>query len=137
MNTAPVETAARRPPSRVPLSPMAAVLLAISFGLCGGYLDLGIILFKRYCLNEEGYFRTARDFPWTVTAGHAVLLMVPGLVVAAMNRPRRKLVSLRGGVAVRDARDLGGPAEVAAVRGMQPGPGRRVGPADRHRGRGP
>src|SRR5271154_5361453 len=97
MNTAPPETAARRLPGRVPLSPTAAVLLAIAFGLCGGYLDLGVILFKKYCLNEEGYFRTARDFPWTVPAGHAVLLMVAGLMVATINIPRWKLVSLRAG----------------------------------------
>ena len=97
MTTAPPETAARRPLSRIPLSPMAAVLLAIAVGLCGGYLDLGIIVFKRCCWNEEGYFRTARDFPWTVPVGHVVLLVIPGLLVAALNRPRRKLVSLRSG----------------------------------------
>jgi arylsulfatase A-like enzyme len=97
MDTASSETAARRPPSRVPLSPTAAVLLAIALGLCGGYLDLGVIVFKKYGLNEEGYFRTARDFPWTVPAGHAVLLMVVGLMVATINVPRRKLVSLRAG----------------------------------------
>ncbi len=83
--------------SRIPLSPMGAVLLAIAFGLCGGYLDLGIIIFKKCCLNEEGYFRTARDFPWTVPTGHAVLLLIPGLLVAVINLPRRRLISLRLG----------------------------------------
>ena len=34
-------------PSRIPLSPAAAVLLAISFGLCAGYLDLFLMLFKK------------------------------------------------------------------------------------------
>jgi arylsulfatase A-like enzyme len=97
MTTAPPETAARRPPSRVPLTPVAALLLAISIGLCGGYLDLIIIVLKRFCWNEEGYFRTARDFPWTVPAGHAVLLLIPGLLVAVINVPRRKLVSIRAG----------------------------------------
>ena len=52
MDTTPPKPAARRPPSRMPLSPTAAVLLAISFGLCGGYLDLVIIVFKKYCWND-------------------------------------------------------------------------------------
>ena len=94
MDSTPTETADRRPPGRVPLSPMGAVLLAISFGLCGGYLDLGVILFKKFCLNPEGSFRSARDFPWTVPVSHAVLLVIPGVVVAAVNRLWPKLLSL-------------------------------------------
>jgi arylsulfatase A-like enzyme len=94
MESKPIEPAARRRPSRIPLSPTAAVLLAISFGLCAGYLDLGVILFKRFCLNPEGSFRSARDFPWTVPVSHAVLLLIPGVVVAAVNRLRPKSFSL-------------------------------------------
>jgi arylsulfatase A-like enzyme len=85
------------PASRNSLSPMAAVLLAVSFGLCAGYLDLGIILFKKFCWDKEGYFRTGRDFLWTVPVGHAALLMIPGLVVAAVNRLRPGRISLRVG----------------------------------------
>ncbi len=92
------DNASRRPPGRVPLSPIAAVLMALSFGLCAGYLDLGIILFKKVCWNKEGYFRTGRDFLWTVPVGHAVLLMIPGLLVAVVNRLRSGLVSLRAGL---------------------------------------
>ena len=95
MESTPTEAGARRRPSRIPLSPTAAVLLAISFGLCGGYLDLGVILFKRFCLNPEGSFRGARDFPWTVPVSHAVLLMIPGAAVGAVNRLRPKLLSLK------------------------------------------
>src|SRR5271156_6099985 len=94
MESTPTKSAARRPHGRVPLSPMGAVLLAILFGVCGGYLDLGVIVFKRFCLNPEGSFRSARDFPWTVPVSHAVLLVIPGVVVAAVNRLRPKLVSL-------------------------------------------
>jgi len=94
MESTPTEPAARRLHGRIPLSPTAAVLLAISFGLCGGYLDLGVILFKKLCLNPEGSFRSASDFPWTVPVSHAVLLVIPGVVVAAVNRLRPKLVSL-------------------------------------------
>jgi arylsulfatase A-like enzyme len=96
MEATPTEPAARRLPGRIPLSPTAAVLLAIAFGLCGGYLDLGLILFKKLCVNPEGSFRSARDFPWTVPMSHAVLLVIPGAVVAAVNRIRPKLISLNG-----------------------------------------
>ncbi len=95
MNTAPTGTAARRPATWIPLAPTVAVLLAIAFGLCGGYLDLGLILLRKYCWDEEGYLRTARDFPWTVPLGHALLLVGPGLLVGCINLPRRKLVTLR------------------------------------------
>src|ERR1700733_205652 len=100
MDSTPPETAARRSPSGIVLSPTGAILLAISFGLCAGYLDLGFILFKRLCWNAEGYFRTARDFPWTVPVGHAVLLLIPGVVVASVNRIRPGLVSLRAGASL-------------------------------------
>ena len=74
---------------------MATILLAISFGFCAGFLDLGALLFKKYCWNSEGYFRNARDFPWTVPVGHAALMVVPGVVVTAVNRVRPGLLSLR------------------------------------------
>ena len=94
MEPRPTEPAARRRPGRLPLSPAAAVLLAISFGLCGGYLDLGVILFKKLWLNPEGSFRCARDFPWTVPVSQMVLLAIPGGLVAAVNRLRPKSLSL-------------------------------------------
>src|ERR1700690_3415236 len=94
MESKPTNTAAPPPQGRVPLSPMAAMLLAIWFGVCGGYLDLGLIVFKKFCLNHEGSFRVARDFPWTVPVSHAVLLVTLGSVVAAVNRLRPTLISL-------------------------------------------
>ena len=94
MSSVPRETADRPPPYKTSLSAPAAVVLAISFGLAGGYLDVLIIVFAKYCWHPEGYFRTARDFPWTVPTGHALLLLIPGLVVGAINcRPRK--ISLR------------------------------------------
>jgi arylsulfatase A-like enzyme len=97
MKTTSPETAAVRPPSRIPLSPAAAILLAISLGLSAGYLDVGITLLVKYCWNIDGYARNARDFPWTVPAGHVVLLLVPGLVLAALSRRPRWPISLRAG----------------------------------------
>ncbi len=98
MDTTLPESASRCRSGRIRLSPTAAVLLALSFGLCAGYLDLSIILFKKVCWNKEGFFRTGRDFTWTVPVGHAVLLVIPGLAVAAINRLRPGLISLRAGV---------------------------------------
>ena len=63
MESRPTEPAARRRPGRIPLSPTAAVLLAISFGLCGGYLDLGSSLFKKYCLESRGVLSNCEGFP--------------------------------------------------------------------------
>jgi arylsulfatase A-like enzyme len=91
------EPETRRSPSRIGLSPKAAVLLAISFGLCGGYLDLAVMLYKKYWWYDERYFWSGRDFLWSVPVGHAVLLMIPGVMVAAVNRLRAGLVSLRAG----------------------------------------
>jgi hypothetical protein len=95
MESALPKTVARGTPGSACDSLTITVLLAVSFGLCAGFLDLGIIVFKRVCWNPEGYYRTARDFAWTVPLGHAVLLGTAGLVVAALGGVRRKRVSLR------------------------------------------
>ena len=95
MDTTLPEIPARHPSRPTSLGPMATILLAISIGLCAGYLDVGAMVFKKYCLNTEGHFRNARDFPWTVPLGHAVLMVVPGVLVAAVNRFRPVPISLR------------------------------------------
>jgi arylsulfatase A-like enzyme len=95
MNSNPAEIPLRCPPRRTSLSPMATILLAISFGICAGYLDVGAVVIKKYYLNSEGHFRSARDFPWTLPVGHAVLMMVPGVLVAAVSRFRPVPISLR------------------------------------------
>ena len=46
---------------------------------------------------KSGFFGIGRDFPWTVPVGHAVLLLIPGMVVAAVSRLRPGLVSMRSG----------------------------------------
>ena len=66
---------------------------------------------------------------------HAVLLVIPGAMRSPSPAPAGARLAARGGVAVRDARDLGGPAEAAAVRRLHPAPGRRAGSADRRCGR--
>ena len=86
-NTSP-EPGRRRGPSRVFLSPTGTVLLAIALGLCGGYVDLVVILFRKYCWNDLRYFWSGRDFLWSVPVVHAFLLAVAGLLVALVNRAR-------------------------------------------------
>ncbi len=77
------------------LSPGSTVLLAIAFGLCAGYLDLGIMLFKKFFLHSEGYVRSAGDFAWTVPLGHMILVGTVGVILAAVNGLRPGGISLR------------------------------------------
>ena len=93
-DTPPPKRTARLP-SPVPLSPIAALLLAISFGLCGGYLDLSFMLFRKFCWDQEGFVRSGRDFPWTVPVAHTLLLLIPGAAIAAVSRLRPRFVSMR------------------------------------------
>src|SRR5262249_51899826 len=86
------------PPGETRLRPAAAIVFSIALGLCGGYLDLLITLAGKYCWNNDGYFRNARDFPWTVPAGHVVLLLIPGALIALLNSRRRKRISPRVGL---------------------------------------
>ena len=98
-----------------PLPDAGTVLLAIAMGLCGGYLDLAVLTFKKYYINELRYFWVGADFLWSVPVVHAALLAVAGAVVAVVDRIRPGgPLTLRGGPAVRDPGDLVGPAPVAA-----------------------
>jgi arylsulfatase A-like enzyme len=90
--------ASRRPSaSGGRLSPTTAIVMALTFGLCAGFLDSGLIVFKRWFLNPEGYYRMARDFPWSVPVGHAALMVIPGFVVAILGRLLPRVISLRAG----------------------------------------
>ena len=97
MGTNLPEAVTERSPSRALLSPADAVILVIGLGLAAGYVDLVFMVLKKYYLSELRHFRSARDFPWTVPAGHVVLLVVPGTVLAAVNWMRLGRVTLRGG----------------------------------------
>ena len=90
--------------------------VGVAFGLCGGYLDLLLMLFKKF-FWQDGHRPDRPGFP----------LDRPGQPRGPVGVPRddgRRLepapagtrLDARGIVAVRDARDLGGPAEVAALR---------------------
>ena len=80
------------------LSPIIVIMFALAVGLCAGYLDVALIVFRKFFWNREGYYRSGRDFLWTVPLGHAALLVIPGLAVAALIRTRPRLVSFRVGL---------------------------------------
>jgi arylsulfatase A-like enzyme len=87
----------RRNSGEMPLSPGAGILMAISFGICAGFLDLFLILCKKFYLADEWIVRSGRDFPWTLPVSHAVWLLIPGAMIAAMSRLRPGLFSYRSG----------------------------------------
>src|SRR4051794_6904542 len=73
MDTLPPKPTSRRSWSRIPLSPARAALLAIMLGLCGGYLDLFLMLFRKQWWIDGWILRIGRDFFWTVPAAHVAL----------------------------------------------------------------
>jgi arylsulfatase A-like enzyme len=92
---APVGTATPALPGRArPLSPLTAILLPLSCGLAGGYLDLLFIVSKKYFWNGLKNYASPHDFPWSVPVGHMVLFVVPALVLALVTRLRPRPVSL-------------------------------------------
>jgi arylsulfatase A-like enzyme len=80
-------------PSRV--SAKALLLLAISCGLAGGYLDVTIIFLKKLTADPPKNYENAADFPWSVPVGHVVLLLIPGMFLTIFGWLRSRPVSLR------------------------------------------
>jgi arylsulfatase A-like enzyme len=95
MDTSAEPTTAPPPTPPILLSPAAAILWALAFGLCGGYLDLLLMLGLGRFRHTDLPVRIGRDFPWSVPVSHAVLLLIPGVMIAALNRLRPGLFSLR------------------------------------------
>jgi len=71
--------------------------LAIWLGLGAGYLDVGVILAKKFTLHAEGAFRVPRDFPWTVPAGHLTLALIFVAAPAVLSRRPGLRLPLRFG----------------------------------------
>ncbi|MGO9467280.1 MAG: sulfatase-like hydrolase/transferase [Isosphaeraceae bacterium] len=94
-STLPERGARRSAGPEIRLSPLTAILLAVSCGLAGGYLDLLFIIFKKFFWNGLKNYANAADFPWSVPVGHMVLLLVPGVLLAVLSRLRPKPMSLR------------------------------------------
>jgi len=77
---------------------MTAILLSISCGLAGGYLGVAIIVLKRYFWFGPKNYGNGDDFPWSVPVGHALLLVIVGLLLAAVSRRQPRPISLRAGM---------------------------------------
>jgi arylsulfatase A-like enzyme len=98
LDATPPQPETHREPSRVPLSSTATILLAIALGLCGGYLELVVMLAMKYYWNALRYFWSGSDFPWSVPVAHAILLGIAGVFVAIVNGvARQRLITLRAG----------------------------------------
>ena len=82
---------------RCPLSLRAAMLLAISLGLAGGYLDLVILVFKKYYWNDMRNIGSGSDFPWSVPVVHSFLLVIVAALLAAVSRLRSRPITLSAG----------------------------------------
>ena len=94
-STLPKPGTRRLPAHQRAVSPMTVLLLAISCGLLGGYLDLVFIVFKKFLWNGLKNYANAHDFPWTVPVGHVALLLIPAALLAVVNGLRPKPISLR------------------------------------------
>jgi arylsulfatase A-like enzyme len=97
MDTASSKNDDRHLAGRGRLSPKSAILLAVSLGLAAGYLDLAIIVYKKYARNGLKNYANAADFPWTVPLGHVLLVLIPAVVLALASAARPKPMSLRSG----------------------------------------
>ncbi len=87
----------RQSQGRLPLCPKVAILLAVTLGLCGGYLDLVMMIFRKLYWSDLRYFGSGRDFVWSIPVVHVVLLLIPGVLLAAISLIRTRLVSLAVG----------------------------------------
>ena len=77
-----------------PATLLLAILLPLSCGLAGGFLDLALIVFRKFFWNGLKNYENARDFPWSVPVGHVVLLIFPVLFLAIVNRLRPRPIAL-------------------------------------------
>jgi hypothetical protein len=82
---------------RPQLTPWIAILLSIALGLGCGYLDLILMVLKKYGWAEHRYFGSGRDFVWTVPVVHVLLLLVPGVLLACWSWLSPSRISLRAG----------------------------------------
>lgn len=71
------------------------LVLAVWFGLIGGFLELFALLLAKHVLHTIEYTKQGRFFPWAVVVANLAIMLVPGVVMAGINRLRPGLVPLR------------------------------------------
>src|SRR5262249_3558075 len=67
------------------------ILVAIWVGLIAGWLDLGLMVVMRRLIHRD-FYRLGEHFVWLIPLGVAVMIFLPGLVLALFARLRRKSV---------------------------------------------
>ncbi|QDV37648.1 sulfatase [Tautonia plasticadhaerens] len=72
----------------VGVSPAMILLLATWVGLVAGWLDLGLMVVERRLIRGE-FYRLGEHFVWLIPLGVAVLMLVPGTVLALIAGLRR------------------------------------------------
>jgi hypothetical protein len=83
------------PPSGA--SPGTILLLATWVGLVAGWLDLGLMVVNRRLIHGD-FYRLSDHFVWLIPLGVAVMVLVPGMVLALIARLRRR--GIRPGIDV-------------------------------------
>src|SRR5262249_30631527 len=78
-------------------SPVMVLLLATWVGLVAGWLDLGLMVVDRRLIHGD-FYRLGGHFGWLIRLGVAVLVLVPGMVIALIAGLRRG--GVRPGTAV-------------------------------------
>ena len=56
-----------------------------------------MMIFRKLYWSDLRYFGSGRDFVWSIPVVHVVLLLIPGVLLAAISRIRTRLVSLAVG----------------------------------------
>ena len=92
----PAVRAVGEDPRLIGTAPATILLLALWLGLIAGFLDLGLVIIKRRI--DGDFYRLGGDFVWIIPAGVAVLVLIPGMVLALVARLWRRAV--RRGLAV-------------------------------------
>ncbi|WP_210420434.1 sulfatase [Aquisphaera giovannonii] len=62
------------------------ILPSMALGLCGGFLEVGLIVLRKYSWNESSSFEAGSDFAWTVPLVHMGTLSLVGLAIAIAGR---------------------------------------------------
>jgi arylsulfatase A-like enzyme len=94
---APIVQAADEGSQPVGVSPAMVLLLAAWVGLAAGWVDLGLMAVNRRLIHGD-FYRLGEHFVWLIPLGVAVLVVVPGMVLALVAWSRRG--GIRPGTAV-------------------------------------
>ena len=64
----------------------------------GGYLDLGMIFLNRDVFHASLYYEQGKHFRWVVPVANLAVMLIPGLLLAALVRIRPGLISVRSAI---------------------------------------